>query len=291
MAEAGGTPALRRFWTADVRRRTGLAVLVAGWLLAVGWLVVPAVVVSEDTRDARDVFCLQADERDALADAAVALGLARPDSTPERLLVDDGPVTAYEWRGEHNEDFVRACDALSSVRGKATATGGGATGFVAPLLTVVLTSALTYATTRRQNRTTRGEADADELRAAVTAYVNATNEFLDTRIPYPADDPTTAMDAAREAVIGRLNGIAERKPAWVAVRSVVALLREGELGASMDQELGDMADATARMRRLTELRARVTEVSVIGYLVADALAEHGRVDRRLTRPLAEGAPT
>lgn len=292
MAEAGGIPAWRRFWSADVRRRTVVTVLAAGWLLAVGSLVVPELVTSDAARDTRDVFCLQTGEQDALADAAVALGLAQPGSTPDNLLLAgdtagdtaDDTVTVHDWRRDHNADFVRACDALSSVRGKATPSGGGLGGVVLPVVTLVLTSALTYATTRRQRRSDQGENDAVALRGAVDDYTRAATEFLDSRVSFPADLPPAAMDAARDALVGRLNGIAARRPDWIAVRDVVTLLRDGELGTSLDAGLRAHRDATTRLRAIGDLRARVAHVSDTGYLVADAIAEHGSVHRRLTRP-------
>lgn len=290
MAEGGGLAALRRGWSASGWRRARIAALTVALVLVVGWLVLPAVTTSQETRDARDVFCLQRSERAALADAAVALGLARPGSTRSRILVDDDTsVPLLSWRADRPDDFARTCDALSAVRGKSAAgTRGTVDTVVLPLLTVVLTSALTYVATRRQNRTTRGQAEAGELRAAVTAYNNAANQFLDSRVTFPADRPTAELDAARDTLTGRLNGVVEREPEWLAVRDVVALLRDGELGTSMDADLRALRDSTARGRRITALRARVREVCDLGFLVADVLAEHSGVDRRLTRPLTEG---
>ncbi|HEX6353068.1 hypothetical protein [Actinophytocola sp.] len=284
MAGAGGLTALRRLWSTGVRRWVIISALAIALALVVG---LPTLGTSQGTRDARDVFCLQPSEQGALADAAVSLGVARQGSTKNRVLVGDDAVSVFDWRDEHNDDFVRACDALAAMRGK-SATGTSVNSIVLPLLTVVLTSALTFASTRRQNRTTRGQADAGELRTAVAAYSSAANEYLDSVVSLPSG-PATEMEAAREVLVGRLGAVVEREPDWLAVRDVVDLLRHGELGPVLDSELRDIKAAGPRGRRIAETRARIREVSTIGFLVADALAEHGGVDGRLTRPLAEGA--
>jgi hypothetical protein len=242
---------------------------------------------SQETRDARDVFCLQPSEQGALADAAVSLGVARPGSTKNEILAGDAGVSVFDWRDQHNDDFVRACDALAAVRGKAAAAGTSVGGVVLSLLTIVLTSALTFAGTRRQNRSTRGQADAGELRTAVSAYSSAANEYLDSVVPFPAG-PATEMETAREVLVGRLLGVVEREPGWLAVRDVVDLLRDGELGPSLDSRLRDVKNTVARGQKVAELRGLLSDVSDIGFLVADALAEHGGVDRKLTQPLTEG---
>ncbi|GAB3469270.1 hypothetical protein GCM10027436_85900 [Actinophytocola sediminis] len=272
----------RRFRSGGWRQVVVVA-LIAGWLAAIGWLVRPAFVTSQDTRDARDVFCLQPTERGALADAAVALGVARSGSAADQILVGDASVPILRWRDQWPDDFVAACDALSAVRGKSTVPGEGVNTVVLPLFSVVLTSALAFAATRWQHRATRGQADAGELRAAVTAYGHAANALLDSRLSFPADEPTTDLDAARATLVGRLNGIVGRKQAWTAVREVLTKLRDGELGTSLDADLQALRDTATRQQRITELRAQVREVAEIGFLVADALAEPGTADRRLIR--------
>lgn len=268
--------------------------LAAGLVLVVGWLMLPALTTSQETRDARDVFCLQRGERPALASAAVALGFADPDSTQNRIVDGDYQASPWDWRDDRRADFDRACDALAAVRGKSdiaasAGAGTGAAAIVLPLLTVVLTWALTNVSTRRQTRTTRGQADAGELRLAVTTYNSAANQFLDSLVTFPADKPSTEMDAARDTLVGRLNGVLEREPDWLAVREAVALLRDGELGTSMDPTLRGMRETAARGREIAELRKRISDISDIGFIVADALAEHGGADQRLTRSLAEGS--
>jgi hypothetical protein len=294
VAEAGGVTAWRRRLSASGWRRTRIIVLAAGLVLVVGWLTLPAFITSQETRDARDVFCLQRGERPALASAAVALGFADPDSTQNGIVAGDYRASLWDWRDDRRADFDRACDALAAVRGKSDIAAGagastGAAAVVLPLLTVVLTWALSNVSTRRQTRVTRGQADAGELRVAVTTYNSAANQFLDSLVTFPADKPSTEMDAARDTLVGRLNGVVEREPDWLAAREAVALLRDGELGTSMDPTLRGMRETAARGRKITELRTKVRDVSDIGFLVADALAEHGGVDRRLTRPLAEGS--
>jgi type II secretory pathway pseudopilin PulG len=265
-----------------------IAALALALLFVVGWLILPKLSVSRETRDARDVFCLQPSEQGALADAAMALDVADKGSSVTGIVIGNSSVSLLDWRDDHRDDFNRTCDALSAVRGKPATQSGGVDSVVLSILGIVLTAALSYAVNRSQQKATRGQTDASELRTAVTAYSDAANQFLDSRVTFPADLPSTEMDAARDELVGRLGGVVEREPAWVAVRDVVALLRTGDLSTSLDQNLRAIRDNTNRGRRIGEMRKRIQTVSDIGFLVADALAENGGFDKRLTQPLPEG---
>jgi len=266
-------------------------VLTGGLLIVVGWLVLPGLITTQATRNARDVFCLQPAQRTALADAAMALGFAKTGGAVDLVLADDTSIKLLNWRKERPEEFSTACDALSAVQGKPVTPAGGVSGVagvVLPLLTAFLSAALTYVSTRRQNRATVGQADAKEVRELVTAYRDAVNLLLDDRRKPPGDLPVGNAAAAHDALAGRLSALAERKPKWTRLAEAVELLRTGELAGDFDQRLREQNSRAGRKELIDRWRGLVAEVTDTGFLVADALARDDDVaDGALTRPLRE----
>ncbi|CAM3951343.1 hypothetical protein GCM10009799_09310 [Nocardiopsis rhodophaea] len=73
-----------------------------------------------ETEHARTVYCLGADQRPDLIEAATALGHAeRVESAPEwvTLPADTVPKTVHEWRAADRDGFTSACHALIKAYG------------------------------------------------------------------------------------------------------------------------------------------------------------------------------
>ncbi len=295
MTSTSQPPATRRNRIVTIRKWGVTGALTVGLLVVVGWLVLPNLLTSQATRDARDVFCLQPAQLSELADAAQALGVTKAGSSAELILTDGTSTSPLRWRQERPEEFDRTCDALSRVQGKPVTQAAGVSGvagIVLPLLTAVLSAALAYVSTRRQNRATVGQSDAKELRDGVTAYRDAVNKLLDDRKNLPTTLPTAETDAARDALVSRLSAVIERQPRWTCIAEAVAMLRTGELDDGLDRDLTSRSDRTERVARIDELRKRVREVADAGFLAADALANGGDQETiALTRPLREGVPS
>ncbi|MEV5716848.1 hypothetical protein AB0L41_23380 [Amycolatopsis mediterranei] len=279
----------RRIRGSTIRKWVLIGALTGGLLIVVGWLVLPALITTQSTRNARDVFCLQPAQRGALADAATALGFAKAGGAVDLVLADDTSIKLLNWRKERPEEFSTACDALSTVQGKPVTPPGGVTGVagvILPFLAALLSAALTYVSTRRQSRATVGQADAKEVRELVTAYRDAVNLLLDDRKKPPGDLPAGDAAAAHDALTGRLSALAERKPKWTRLAEAVELLRTGELTSDFDQRLRARNTRADRIELIDRWRALVAEVTDTGFLVADALARDDDVDDgALTRPL------
>ncbi|MDS0135348.1 MULTISPECIES: hypothetical protein [unclassified Amycolatopsis] len=268
--------ATRRIRAVTIRKWVVIGVLAVALLVVVGWLILPSLFTSQATRDARDVFCLQPGQRQALAEAAVALGIAN-DTSSAKLIVSGGTSSPPpSWRQEKPDDFTRTCDALAGAQGKPATQAGGVGGpaaVILPLLTAVLSAALAYASTRRQNAATVGQADAKELRELVTAYRDAANKLLDAWKKPPVESSATAeTDAARDALAGRLNALAERKPGWTRVAEALTLLRTGDLRPGFDRDLRTSGNRADRVERIDHLRKQVVVVTDTGFSVADTLA-------------------
>lgn len=260
-----------------------IGVLSAAVLGVTAWLIVPAVTTSDAVRDARTVFCLQSDQRAALADAAVALGVAQDGSSAGGVLVGGVRIDLVRWRVDRAEDFDRTCDALAAVRNVNT-VGTQAVTVVQPILLAVLTAALTFASTYRRDRVIRGQTDGDALRTSVKAYDEAANAYLDGFVSFPSTASPAAIDAARGELVGRLHGVRRRYPAWRAVGDVLEWLESGEL-RSAGRELDQTTDAASRIARIDELKAQVNRVVEIGNLAANSLTDPAKQDPALELPL------
>jgi hypothetical protein len=277
VSEQRGTPAVRSSWLV-------LGVLSAAVLGIVAWLILSAVITSGDVRDARTVFCLQPDQRAALADAAVALGVAEDGSSADGVLVDDVRIDLVQWRLAREDDFNRTCAALSAVRNVPATVGSQAATIVVSVVLAVLTSALAFVSTYWRDRMIRSQTDGDALRTSVKAYDEAANAYLDGFVSFPSTASPAAMDAARGELAGRLHGVRRGYPAWRAVGDVLEWLDNGEL-RSAGRELDQTKDTTSRIARIEELKAQVTRVVEIGNLAANALIDPTKKDSALELPL------
>ncbi len=268
--------ATRRIRAVTIRKWAVIGALAVALLVVVGWLVLPNLLTSQATRDTRDVFCLQPGQRQALAEAAVALGVANDASSAKSIVSGGTSSPPPSWRQEKPDDFARTCDALTGALGKPAAPAGGVSGpagVILPLLTAILSAALAYAGTRRQNAAAVGQVDAKELRELVTVYGDAANKLLDAWKKPPVESSVAAeADAARDALAGRLNALAERKPGWLRVTEVLTLLRTGDLRPGFDRDLRASTERAARVEHIDRLRKQVAVVTDTGFSVADALA-------------------
>lgn len=260
--------------------------LAAGVLAVAAWLVVPLFTTSESVRDARAVFCLQPAERAALADAAVALGVAGEGSSAGGMLVDGVGVPLTTWRREHEADFDRTCDALAAVRNVPAAAGTQARTVLQPFLLAVLTAALTFVTTYRKDRAARSQTVGDALRDSVRTFAEAANAYLDGFVGFPATSSPAAMDIAREDLVGRLRGVHRGHPSWRAVGDVIGWLDDGDL-RSAGEQLSRIRDASVRGNRIDALKAEVAMAVAVGNQTANSLADPAGADKELKLRLTE----
>jgi hypothetical protein len=104
-------------------------------LLAAGALVAAPWPQHAGMADSSVVYCLFADRRPQLRDAAVVLGLGSPaPSSATGLVVSDTPVDLDRWRGQHPRDCEKACSALMAAVGGPGQPGAGGGGTLTELV-------------------------------------------------------------------------------------------------------------------------------------------------------------
>jgi hypothetical protein len=227
------------------------------------------------------VFCLQDSEREALADAAVALGLASSGSAVG-VTVDSGTMPLQRWRAERPDDFVRACTALHLSR----TANGVKTSSVQPALQAVLlalvAAALTFVTGAWRDQKARSHTESDMFRATVTKYVDTTRAFLTGAMNSVPD--AGPMNTAREELVSRLAELCHTQPSWAAVADVHRVLTDGPLDASLPERLRRFAAPKDRQSEIAAQQATLATIVVVLSLLSAGLANPSRVDPALLAP-------
>jgi hypothetical protein len=187
--------------------------------------------------DAATVWCLAADRRPALVQAARALGVVRPESTVEQLRWPGGSGDAERWRGERRADFARTCRALIGAEQRVPSGGGSSpwSGFTPSLALAVISAVLAAWFSRRLATAGNRRVEAEELRSAARAYRVAVERLLrdlEQQRPGIAPDDGEVQDRRLELAT-RLNAVAAAYRRWSLPRTLSETLDREPLGASM----------------------------------------------------------
>jgi hypothetical protein len=235
---------------------------------AVAGLLLSGCAAGPDPGTDEDVaFCLSRPQRQKLADAAEALGLARAGSTPGTFLVDGSEVPAAAWRTANPEPFERACAAIKPDGAPSEWT----TGLIATV-NVLVGALLALGTSWFTVRSARRRHAADALRAAAGRFVRSVEAFVlvrakGTATPHDAA-PTVAalldqvgeLDAAAWHA-GSLRAPGAADPTLAALDAVSATIaapwpdRRDEIGAHGR----DVVAAAARVREAATALAAALE--------------------------------
>ncbi|WP_214405377.1 hypothetical protein [Pseudonocardia lacus] len=157
-------------------------------VVAVAVLVLSGCAGSPDPGTDEDVaFCLSRPQRQKLADAAEALGIARAGAAPGTFLVEGAEVPAATWRADNPEQFERACAAIKP-EGPASEWTTGLIASVNVLVGALLALGTSWLTTRSARRRQAGDA----LRAAAGRFVRSVEAFVLVRTKGTTDGPTVA---------------------------------------------------------------------------------------------------
>ncbi|WP_156313050.1 hypothetical protein [Micromonospora sp. HK10] len=138
-----------------------------------------------DRAAAEALLCLSPAERPAVARAAVLLRLATAAPAADQVHDDGRDWPLEEWRGQHREDFARACGvAVAAAQLDEGGTGAGSAGstwkVLWPLLVgAALTLLTTTATTGWREWMTEVRKHSAALRTDARAFVTAVIGFMD----------------------------------------------------------------------------------------------------------------
>ncbi|GAB3139382.1 hypothetical protein GCM10027290_08480 [Micromonospora sonneratiae] len=235
--------------------------------------------------DAAVVFCLSRAERPRLVDAAVALGLATPGSTPERLTAHGEERDVEGWRRDRRADFDRACRALVAARQHETGTAGEkSSGFLTLLLPALISGAVGWFFSAQLATAGTRRVQADALRAAIRAFVNASEGFVrqqqETRAGLPPDDEE--VHTRRAELAAGLDQVASAKRWWRLPERLSEDLYGDTLGPRMTQDWFPLTSAE-KDARAAVLRASLGRFSAEAEQVAQAVQSSGLPRPRMWR--------
>jgi hypothetical protein len=131
------------------------------------------------------VYCLSADHRPALVEAARNLGVVTPDSTLTHVVPAPGRGsvggTVDDWRTQHPTDFWRSCTALASAQDPSSLTqqGGLVDPLVSALAPVLVGVLITAAVGEWLNAQSRGRERAAVVRTTFHTAVRAVDDYVD----------------------------------------------------------------------------------------------------------------
>jgi hypothetical protein len=202
----------------------------------------PAVADTDD--DSLLVYCLATDSRDALIDAAVALGLAQRSGN--RLAVDGNVLDVPAWRNVRPEDFRRTCEALAAAR---RTPAPSALANALPFLTGVMSAILAFAAALSLASIARGRERAEHLRSASDDFRQAVEAYLEGW-----DKIHLRVEAAgrRSALLNRLALIRTAHRRWVTVEAVERELVDGAVGRAISEPSEDDRELTANLKAVRD---------------------------------------
>ncbi|WP_320065975.1 hypothetical protein [Micromonospora sp. RTGN7] len=216
--------------------RPAALAMCAGLLgLVAGGLAYRQATAGPTVDDGARIYCLSAEHRAGLAEAAVALDLAEPGPSADLLTWRTGLGDVEQWRDDRRADFDRACLGLLAATRQGGSSGGGSSPWstVAPSLVLAVASAVLAAWfSRRQATTGVRRAEADSLRTAGREYRRATEALLreleQARPGLPPDDGEVRK--WRLELVGRLNAVADARRGWELPRRLSDALDEEPVG-------------------------------------------------------------
>jgi hypothetical protein len=174
-----------------------------------GGAVTPSRAASVDDR--LTVYCLAEGRRAQLIEAAALIQVIRPDSSPDRVVLNDGTAIEIKaWLQRADGGFSRSCRALFEAQhpgAAATSTTGSSGGrqTVAVLVTAVVSALLGYAFAEWRTVRERRLAAADRLRDAALRLRRSVRAYAQhaaavTGRPDPAECMEHRDDLRREVV-------------------------------------------------------------------------------------------
>ncbi|MER7168253.1 hypothetical protein ABT336_19565 [Micromonospora sp. NPDC000207] len=256
-------------------RRVLAAVAVAVAAVPVVAWSYQAVTRPPGTDDGARVYCLAAERRADLVDAASALGLASASPTDGQLRWHDRQGGPDQWRQDRPADFDRACLALISAAGRAGGGGGGPSPWATLTPSLVLAAASAALAAWFSHRlATVGvrRAEADTLRAAARQYRLAVEPLLrhvEEALPGLLPNPEE-IRRGRQELASRLRAVADARRSWGLPRRLATALDERPDGPLYDAPRGsagaDLRSTWVQHRR-TELNRLEAEVGQVAQAV------------------------
>ncbi|HEV2783693.1 MAG TPA: hypothetical protein VGX25_30265 [Actinophytocola sp.] len=225
----------------------------------------PAAADTED--DALLVYCLSGEQRAALTDAAVALGLAETDSGGAFLAFSGGQTEPLEWHRNRPDDFNRTCAALSEAQ---RPMPDRTLPTLVPFLTGVVGALLAFAAASVRDRVTRGRTLADELRAAFRGFEHAARTYLDSWTPTRPQERVLELAEHRVALQNQLARTKAAHRRWTTVDALETEVLTGELGQAMTLDWKGKDEDRERRDRLRERLAAARDTV---FRVARALEQ------------------
>ena len=251
---------------------------------------------SATPQDVSVVFCLAANHRVALVDAAVALGVAVHGKVPDELKLastDAIDLTPEDWLKKDPADFVRTCDALIEANASAVSIPGQSEGVasrLAPMVTVLLPvtvgALLTFLVSEWRAARDRAKTRAEALRAAARNLLHVAGEYGRSltlasvgSLPDISDFERRLFELISE--LTRLNAAHRR---WVFVAELKAAVQHYE------HDFQTIPDGDSKSRRQRDVNIRntlqlvETDIETISLALEAPRPYHGRM--RNSHPLS-----
>lgn len=260
------------------------------------WLFAAAgcgVLDDQSQRDADLVYCLDTDHHAELVEAGAALGLVRPGGGPDQVIVSGRRMDIQAWRKARGSDFERTCSALAgSARPEASPVAdNGLDTITAVLLPVLAGALLSWLSAEWRARAVTAQLEADNLRSAVRAYVNACDilgrawsETLSAR--RPDDEPVRRRHDDLDAQLRRCAVLHRRWKALTRRRRDLAELTADTLREDQPLDWNDLSD-DARPEYARQIKSRLEAFEAGTEHIAEALERPWRLHRAMRRPPAD----
>jgi hypothetical protein len=215
------------------------------------------------------VYCLSADQRPRLKDAAVTLGLAQPDRVADQLIVAGRRLSLADWRTQRPSDFNRTCTALMAQRSPTASSASWATGLIATI-NVLVGALIGFWTARWRDIGLRSEQQGRMLYQAGVAFDAAARAYLRERQKTGPNMPSDmAVHDRRAELAAELRRVQALRPQWTIPKQLLSVLNDS-LGDGLTQEW-ERQDVAGRSARAENLSAELNELADSIATVAHAL--------------------
>lgn len=248
-----------------------------------------AVSAAADADDALLVFCLSPTHQKDLVDAAMALGVMAPHSSPGQLFPAPAgtsqALSVQEWRTHHPSDFLRTCNALVAAQNPPDqpAAPGPMENALANTLLLVAGALLSALAGAWANSSTRGREAAASVRAALDGATRAVEDYLNARAT-AAGEPGKLGDQVQARLAdlrARIDPLLARRRYRRTAQAITRLLTGQALGETLTRGwLGAGSDVIER--RQEEVRAQLTALVRLGNALALALETPHRMHLSLS---------
>ncbi|MEU8239472.1 hypothetical protein AB0C07_14620 [Actinoplanes missouriensis] len=221
---------------------------------------------AERLPDQSIIYCLTAERRGRLVEAAMLLGLSRPGSTPDRLLLRSGTVDVLNWPSSAPDSFRQTCDALraaDSSAAAAPASGLGARSIAPVLISGAAVAILTFILVEWRLVRDRRRATAERLRANGVQFRRSVRTYVSQQLSTVTSRPDavaclTHHDDLRSEVA---KALLDEPRSSTAARALAMLMDTTMLTALTTAKTRSSPEWTTTMRALTDWALHV-EVAV-----------------------------